>query len=126
MAGRAGKGEMAAVHLGGQQFHLAGYGGMVSLAQTAMYGVAGFTTADVGRRASLSNGALFTKYQPIWDPRITWANGAVRKRDAVLEPLLLLISGAQLAELGDREDLFDDFCSPWSVWRASRRSPPRR
>jgi DNA-binding response OmpR family regulator len=35
---------------------------------------------------------------------------ALRKRDAPLEPVLLLISGAQLAELELREDLFDDFC----------------
>src|SRR5918994_7940418 len=34
----------------------------------------------------------------------------VRKRDLPLAPLLLLVSGAQLAELELREDLFDDFC----------------
>ncbi|HSL58723.1 MAG TPA: response regulator transcription factor [Acidimicrobiales bacterium] len=34
---------------------------------------------------------------------------AVRKRDLPLEPLLLLISGAQLNELELRDDLFDDF-----------------
>ena len=35
---------------------------------------------------------------------------ALRKRDSTLEPVLLLVSGAQLAELELREDLFDDFC----------------
>ena len=35
---------------------------------------------------------------------------ALRKRDSSLEPVLLLVSGAQLAELEIREDLFDDFC----------------
>ena len=35
---------------------------------------------------------------------------SLRKRDAVLEPLLMLVSGSQLGELGEREDLFDDFC----------------
>jgi DNA-binding response OmpR family regulator len=35
---------------------------------------------------------------------------ALRKRDSTLEPVLLLVSGAQLAELEMREDLFDDFC----------------
>jgi DNA-binding response OmpR family regulator len=35
---------------------------------------------------------------------------ALRKRDVPLEPLLLLVSGAQLADLELREDLFDDFC----------------
>lgn len=34
---------------------------------------------------------------------------AVRKRDLPLEPLLLLVSGAQLHELELRDDLFDDF-----------------
>jgi len=35
---------------------------------------------------------------------------ALRKRDAPLEPLLLLVSGAQLHDLDLRHDLFDDFC----------------
>ena len=34
----------------------------------------------------------------------------VRKTDRPLEPLLLLISGAQLADLDLRDDLYDDFC----------------
>jgi DNA-binding response OmpR family regulator len=59
---------------------------------------------------------------------------ALRKRDAPLEPVLLLVSGTQLAELELREDLFDDFClSPFHprelearlrhlYWRAGRSS----
>jgi len=35
---------------------------------------------------------------------------AVRKRELPLEPLLVLVSGAQLADLVLRDDLFDDFC----------------
>lgn len=35
---------------------------------------------------------------------------ALRKRDVGFEPLLLVISGAQLGDLELREDLFDDFC----------------
>jgi len=35
---------------------------------------------------------------------------SLRKRDSALEPVLLLVSGAQLADLELREDLFDDFC----------------
>jgi DNA-binding response OmpR family regulator len=35
---------------------------------------------------------------------------ALRKRDNAVEPVLLLITGAQLVELELREDLFDDFC----------------
>ncbi|MDQ1439459.1 MAG: hypothetical protein QOK43_3088 [Acidimicrobiaceae bacterium] len=34
----------------------------------------------------------------------------LRKRDLPMEPLLLLVSGTQLADLELREDLFDDFC----------------
>ncbi len=35
---------------------------------------------------------------------------ALRKRDAPLEPLLLLVSGTQLGDLELRDELFDDFC----------------
>jgi len=35
---------------------------------------------------------------------------SLRKRDAPLESILLLVSGAQLGELELREDVFDDFC----------------
>src|SRR5688500_20251330 len=35
---------------------------------------------------------------------------ALRKTDRPLEPLLLLISGAQLGDLDLRDDLYDDFC----------------
>jgi DNA-binding response OmpR family regulator len=34
----------------------------------------------------------------------------LRKRDVPFEPLLLLVGGAQLADLELRDDLFDDFC----------------
>ena len=61
---------------------------------------------------------------------------SLRKRDTALEPLLLLVTGAQLAELELREDLFDDFClSPFHsrelearlrhlFWRAGRGTRP--
>lgn len=35
---------------------------------------------------------------------------ALRKRDLPLEPLLLLVGGAQLVELELRDELYDDFC----------------
>ena len=35
---------------------------------------------------------------------------ALRKRDVPLEPMLLLVSGAQLGDLELRDELFDDFC----------------
>ena len=34
----------------------------------------------------------------------------LRRRDIPLEPVLLLVSGAQLTDLELRDDLFDDFC----------------
>ncbi len=34
----------------------------------------------------------------------------LRKRDVPLEPVLLLVSGAQLGDLAMREELYDDFC----------------
>jgi DNA-binding response OmpR family regulator len=45
------------------------------------------------------------------DPEAAWAFcRAVRKRDVPVSPLVLLISGSQLADLELRDDLFDDFC----------------
>ncbi|MHB1534922.1 MAG: winged helix-turn-helix domain-containing protein [Acidimicrobiales bacterium] len=61
---------------------------------------------------------------------------ALRKRDLPFEPLLLLVGGAQIAELELREDLFDDFClAPFHpkeldariahlFWRTGRGSRP--
>jgi DNA-binding response OmpR family regulator len=61
---------------------------------------------------------------------------AVRKTDRPLEPLLLLISGAQLSDLELRDDLYDDFClAPFHprelearlkhlFWRAGRGGRP--
>ncbi|AKL72504.1 response regulator with CheY-like receiver domain and winged-helix DNA-binding domain [Actinobacteria bacterium IMCC26256] len=71
---------------------------------------------------AVSNAAVATQQEP----KAGWAGAIVvadedpeaafslcrslRKRDSVLEPLLLLISGAQLADLEQRDDHFDDFC----------------
>ena len=45
------------------------------------------------------------------DPEGAWALcRALRKRDQPVSPLLVLVSGAQLADLELRNDLFDDFC----------------
>jgi two-component system, OmpR family, alkaline phosphatase synthesis response regulator PhoP len=61
---------------------------------------------------------------------------ALRKRDSALEPILLLVTGAQLSDLEMREDLFDDFClSPFHpkelearmrhlFWRTGRGARP--
>ena len=39
-------------------------------------------SAFVGGNNVVSGDALFTKFQPIYDPRLTWANGVVRQRTA--------------------------------------------
>ena len=45
------------------------------------------------------------------DPEGAWALcRALRKRDTPVAPMLVLVSGAQLADLEMRHDLFDDFC----------------
>jgi DNA-binding response OmpR family regulator len=45
------------------------------------------------------------------DPEGAWLIArSLRKRDRAVSPLLVLVSGAQLAELELRNDLFDDFC----------------
>lgn len=35
---------------------------------------------------------------------------SIRRKDVTVEPLLLVIKGTQLTDLGERDDLFDDFC----------------
>ncbi len=45
------------------------------------------------------------------DPDGAWAFcRALRKRDTPVSPLLVLVSGGQLADLELRDELFDDFC----------------
>jgi DNA-binding response OmpR family regulator len=45
------------------------------------------------------------------DPESAWAFcRALRKREPAVEPLIVLVSGAQLADLELRDELFDDFC----------------
>ena len=108
-------------------------------------------TLDLGGFAwkAVSNAAIAAADEPAdgWsgaiivadeDPEVAFSLcRTLRKRDAVLEPLLLIVSGGQLGELGEREDLFDDFClNPFHpqelearlrhlMWRAGRGAAPR-
>jgi DNA-binding response OmpR family regulator len=92
----------------------------------------------------VGNAAVATQHEPTegWLGAIVCADAdpddafavcrVLRKRDTPLEPILLLVSGAQLSDLELREDLFDDFClSPFHprelearirhlFWRAGR------
>jgi DNA-binding response OmpR family regulator len=68
-------------------------------------------SADVAARLEPPNGWAGAIVVADGDPEAAWAFcRAVRKRDVPVAPLLLLISGAQLADLELRDDLFDDFC----------------
>ncbi len=45
------------------------------------------------------------------DPEGAWALcRSLRKRDPVVSPMVVLVSGAQLQDLELRDDMFDDFC----------------
>src|SRR5689334_16124527 len=96
------------------------------------------------RWKAVGNAAVATQHEPTegWLGAIVCADAdpddafavcrVLRKRDTPLEPILLLVSGAQLSDLELREDLFDDFClSPFHprelearirhlFWRAGR------
>jgi len=95
---------------------------------------------------AVANASIATQHEPGdgWGGAIVCADDdpegafgmcrALRKRDAPVEPILLLVTGSRLAELELREDLFDDFClSPFHpqelgarlrhlLWRAGRAS----
>ena len=57
------------------------------------------------------------------DPENAWSVArSLRKRDPIVSPLLLLVSGGQLGELELRDELFDDFClSPFHPVELSAR-----
>ncbi|MEZ5215294.1 MAG: response regulator transcription factor [Ilumatobacteraceae bacterium] len=45
------------------------------------------------------------------DPENAWSVArSLRKREPIVSPLLLLVSGGQLADLALRDELYDDFC----------------
>ncbi len=65
-------------------------------------------------------GAVHQEPEDGWAGAIVWAGSdaegafalcrALRKRDIPLEPVLLVMTGAVLEDLEQRDDLFDDFC----------------
>jgi len=81
-------------------------------------------TLDLGGHLwkAVGNSSIATQHEPSdgWGGAIVCADEdpegafgicrALRKRDEPVQPILLLVSGAQLGELELREDLFDDFC----------------
>jgi DNA-binding response OmpR family regulator len=84
------------------------------LAQTldlAGYRWKSVTSADAAVRLEPADGWAGAVVVADREPEAAWALcRALRKRDEPVGPLLLLVSGAQLADLELRDDLFDDFC----------------
>ncbi len=84
------------------------------LAQTL--DLAGYTwqaasSADVANRLEPADGWAGGIVVADRDPDGAWAFcRSLRKGDNALGPLLLMVSGAQLADLELRDELFDDFC----------------
>lgn len=72
------------------------------------------------KAVTTSEGATRLEPEDGWAGAVVSADGdpdgafglcrSLRKRDLPLEPVLVLVNGAQLADLELREDLFDDFC----------------
>jgi DNA-binding response OmpR family regulator len=107
-------------------------------------------TLDLGGYAwkAVANASIAARNEPAdgWTGAVVCADGdpegafgicrALRRRDAPVEPILVLVTGAQLADLEMREDLFDDFClSPFHpkelearlrhlYWRAGKGGHP--
>jgi DNA-binding response OmpR family regulator len=84
------------------------------LAQTldlAGYAWLAAASADLAARIEPADGWAGAIVVADRDPDAAWAFcRSVRKGDNALGPLLLLVSGAQLADLELRDELFDDFC----------------
>jgi two-component system, OmpR family, alkaline phosphatase synthesis response regulator PhoP len=78
--------------------------------------LAGYTWKGVADEAGVSrhepaNGWAGAIVVTAGDPETAFALArALRKRDVPLEPVLLLVGGAQLGDLELRNELFDDFC----------------
>src|SRR5258706_4139741 len=52
----------------------------------------------VGGNRILSGGALFSSFQPIWDPRLTWASGVVTRRQALYWPATMWTPGTMFVK----------------------------
>jgi two-component system, OmpR family, alkaline phosphatase synthesis response regulator PhoP len=67
--------------------------------------------AETAARAEPTEGWAGAVIAADADADAAWAIArALRKRDRVVSPLLVLVTGGQLADLELRNDLFDDFC----------------
>ncbi|MEY2995652.1 MAG: hypothetical protein RLZZ39_477 [Actinomycetota bacterium] len=70
-----------------------------------------FSSADDLSKADIAEGWLGAIVCGDVDLESAWAFARVlRKKESVIVPLLLLVTGAQLDELTLRDELFDDFC----------------
>jgi len=81
---------------------------LLDLGGYAWKAVADESAASASQPSSGWSGAIVVAAE---DPERAFAFcRSLRKRDSPVEPLLLLVSGAQLHELDLRHDLFDEFC----------------
>ncbi|MEY3679686.1 MAG: hypothetical protein RL547_298 [Actinomycetota bacterium] len=70
-----------------------------------------FYSADDLSKAEIADGWMGAIVCTDTDIESAWSFcRALRKKDSVVVPLLLLVTGAQLDELTLRDELFDDFC----------------
>ena len=70
-----------------------------------------FSSADDLSKAEIADGWMGAIVSGDADLEAAWAFCRVlRKKDSVVVPLLVLVTGAQLDELTLRDELFDDFC----------------
>lgn len=84
------------------------------LAQTldlAGYRWKAVSSADAAIRLEPADGWAGAVVVADREPETAWSLcRALRKRDEPVGPLMLLVTGAQLADLELRDDLYDDFC----------------
>jgi two-component system, OmpR family, alkaline phosphatase synthesis response regulator PhoP len=83
---------------------------LVRTLDLAGYGWAGIGGADAVADKEPEEGWAGAVVSAVEDAEGAWAVcRALRKRDEPIEPLLVVVSGAQLGELDTRDELYDDF-----------------
>jgi DNA-binding response OmpR family regulator len=83
---------------------------LVRTLDLAGYGWAAVTNAEAVTAKEPDDGWAGAVISAVDDPDGAWSVcRSLRKRDEPVEPVLVMVSGAQLVELETRDELFDDF-----------------
>ena len=83
---------------------------LVRTLDLAGYGWATVAGADFVTAREPEDGWAGAVVSAVDDPESAWSVcRALRKRDEPIEPVLVMVSGAQLSDLESRDELFDDF-----------------